>query len=186
MGERGQVAARAHGPDLGHDGVDGVVEQLQQTLDHDQAAPGLSPGQGVGPKQQDCTHLRGRKGAAGPRRVAPHQVALKRELIVARDAPVGEPPETGVHAVHGGVPLEEAVEEGTRAAYPYRGVFVQPHPGAAARHRFDVRERQPVPVDGDHGVASRSASNSSRVMVWSASVHSSSSSTPRPSARRFT
>ena len=136
VGERGEVARGANRAPRRDAGADLVLQQGHQGVDKPETHAGMAAGERDDLQQDHQAHdLVGQvfTHAGG---VGTHQVPLQAREFVVLDPHLGEPAETGVHAVDGPA-LGDHLADGF-------GGFLDPAPGALAE--LDAHRRAPGPA----------------------------------------
>ena len=117
MGQRRQIAARAHAALLGDLGVQLGVEHAYQEIHDVRPAAGMAFGKHVGTQDHHRAHFPHRKWRPDASRVASHQIDLELCEPVVGDRDVGQLAEPGGHSVHDVPTLDNGVHDGPRALH---------------------------------------------------------------------
>ena len=142
VGERRQVARRAHRPELGDDGMDPLIEAGHDRLDDDGPHAGRTARERSREQQHDRAHVRLFERRANARGMAQDEVSLEVGALAMRNDDVLELADPGRDAVDrlraGRQPLDEGA---TRAEGPARRRS-QRHRLSAAGDRLDGFEAE--------------------------------------------
>ncbi len=161
VGLRGQVAAgsqRALGRDLRRHPA---VQHPGQRLGHQRPHAGEALRQRVRPDQHHRSHDLGGQRIADAGRAVQHQVVGEATRLAGPDAPAGQRPEPGVHAVdrplvaldHTGQPITAAGHRSDDLVGERAQLL------ARASHAHDLLDRQAVAIDLDHFGSGQESSN---------------------------
>ncbi len=111
VGERRQIAARAHAALRRNHGRDAAIEKIAEALGYQGTDAGVAFGKHVGADQHHGAHNLARERLADAHAVRADDIALELVELVARDAHIGEQPHAGIDRINGIVAGGEAIDE---------------------------------------------------------------------------
>ncbi len=99
VGERCEVARSSHRALARYDGVDAGLEEIEDPLHDQRAAPGVAGGEDIGAQQEHgANHILGKR-LADSTRVGEQQIELELLQLIGRDPHLGELAESGIDPV---------------------------------------------------------------------------------------
>ena len=155
VGERGQVARRAHAPLRRHARVDALVQHRDDELRKGGPHAARTPHQHVGTQQHHRPDGFLGQGIAHPGRMAADQVELQLAGTLGRDPDVRELPEAGRHPVHRGAARDRPLHNAARRPHGLEGARGDGYGRAVPGDRDDVLDRERSTVQDDRGCHAR-------------------------------
>ena len=139
VGQRREIARRAHAALRRHDRRDAAIQQIAEALGDQRPDAGESLGQHVGADQHHGADHVARQRIADAGGMRADHVALQLVEILARNADVGQQPDAGVDRVDRSVARRPAGRSATRdALHPRDGVGGEGDVGTCARAPRDA------------------------------------------------
>jgi hypothetical protein len=107
MGERRQIAARAHTAAGRDNRRDTSIQEIAKTTGDERTDPGETFRKNIRPDQHHGTHFESVHRLANASRMRTNHVSLQRFEIVVRDADIRKQADPGIDCIHGRFSISE-------------------------------------------------------------------------------